>query len=169
MWKVDQKWKCIKLKSVQTLLKIACLAHRESYVVIICANSFKSWLQNKVGQVKVGSNIYQNRWFSRYEVICGHYLCQFMWKVDKKVKLKSIQILLKITSIVHRKSYLLIIYTNSYDNMHDSGDIAHYTLNYLNLTFKCHPRSNVIQGQILWGQLKYQIWLTLCVSYTLWP
>ena len=44
--------------------------------------------------------------------------------VDQKlnwVKLKLIQILLKITSIVHRKLYLLIIYTNSYDNMHDSA------------------------------------------------
>ena len=51
-----------------------------------------------------------------------------MWKVDQKwnwVKLKSIQILLKIISIVPRKSYLLIIYTNSYDNMQDSGDTYH--------------------------------------------
>ena len=50
-----------------------------------------------------------------------------MWKIDQKwnwVKLKSIQILLKITSIVPRKSYLLIIYANSYDNMQDSGDTA---------------------------------------------
>ena len=50
-----------------------------------------------------------------------------MWKVDQKwkwVKLKSIQILLNITFIVPRKSYLPIIYTNIYDNMHDSGDTA---------------------------------------------
>ena len=48
-------------------------------------------------------------------------------KVDQKinwVKLKLIKILLKITSIVRRNSYLLIIYTNSYDNMHNSGDTA---------------------------------------------
>ena len=31
----------------------------------------------------------------------------------------------QITSIVPMKSYLLIIYTNSYDSMHDSGDTAH--------------------------------------------
>ena len=36
------KVKIIKLKSVQTLLKIACLAHRKSYVVIIYANSVNS-------------------------------------------------------------------------------------------------------------------------------
>ena len=50
-----------------------------------------------------------------------------MLKVDQKwnwVKFKSIQILLKITSLVSRKSYMLIIYANSYDNMQDSGDTA---------------------------------------------
>ena len=40
-------------------------------------------------------------------------------------KLKSIQILLEITSIVPRKLYLLLIYTNSYDNIHDAGNTAH--------------------------------------------
>ena len=51
-----------------------------------------------------------------------------MCKVDQKlnwVKLKLIQILFKITFVVPRKSYLLIIYTNAYDNMHDSEDTAH--------------------------------------------
>ena len=48
----------------------------------------------------------------------------------------------QITSIVPRKSYRLIIYTNSYDNMHDSGDTADSKTN---LTFNGHPRSKVIQ------------------------
>ena len=39
MAKVDQRRNWVKLKSVQTLLRIACLANRKSYVVIICANS----------------------------------------------------------------------------------------------------------------------------------
>ena len=39
MSKVDQKRNWVKLKSVRTLLSIACLANRKSYVVIICANS----------------------------------------------------------------------------------------------------------------------------------
>ena len=72
-----------------------------------------------------------------------------MWKVDQKwnwVKLKSIQILLKITSLVSRKSYMLIIYANSYDNMQDSGDTAHYTPNYLDLTFAGHPRSKIMRS-----------------------
>ena len=39
MSKVDQKRNWIKLKSIQTLLRIACLANRKSYVVIIYANA----------------------------------------------------------------------------------------------------------------------------------
>ena len=39
MSKVDQKQNWVKLKSVQTLLRIACLGDRKTYVVIICANS----------------------------------------------------------------------------------------------------------------------------------
>ena len=85
-----------------------------------------------MNQAEVGSNIAQNRLFSPYEVICGHYMCQLCQKLTKRelgqakvgskiaqnrlfshlwsqFKLKSIQILLKITSIVPRKSYLLII------------------------------------------------------------
>ena len=60
-----EKCKCIKLKSVQILLKIAGLAHRKSYVVIICANYVKSLSKEKFCQVKVGSNIAQNRLSSR--------------------------------------------------------------------------------------------------------
>ena len=63
MWKVDQKWKCIKLKSVQTLLKIAGLAHKKSYVDIICANSCEKLTKSE--KVEVASNIAQNRLFSR--------------------------------------------------------------------------------------------------------
>ena len=39
MSKVDQKRNWVKLKSVQTLLRIACLANRKSYVIIIYANA----------------------------------------------------------------------------------------------------------------------------------
>ena len=39
MSKIDQKRNWVKLESVQTLPRIACLADRKSYVVIICANS----------------------------------------------------------------------------------------------------------------------------------
>ena len=80
------------------MLRIACLADMKSYVVIICA-----------------SPCVDQKWKSEIEV-------DQKWKW---VKLKSIQIWLKITSIVPRKSYLLIIYANSYDNMHDSGDTTH--------------------------------------------
>ena len=65
MSKVDQKQNWVKLKSVQALLKIACLAHKKSYVVIVCAKSVKSWPKENLGHVKVGSNIAQNRLFGR--------------------------------------------------------------------------------------------------------
>ena len=110
--KFTKNW--VKLKSVQTLLRIAW--NRKSYVVIIYANHVKSWPKAKLGQVEVRSNIVQNHLFSRYEIICGHYMCQCMWKVDQKwkcIKLKSVQILLKITGLAHRKSYVVIICANS--------------------------------------------------------
>ena len=53
----------VKLKSVQTLLRIACLADRKSYVVINCANACEK-LTKSENQADVGSNIAQNRWFS---------------------------------------------------------------------------------------------------------
>ena len=36
--KVEQKINWVKLEPVQTLFRIACLADRKSYVVIICAS-----------------------------------------------------------------------------------------------------------------------------------
>ena len=44
----------------------------------------KSWPKEKLGQVEVGSNIAQKHSSSPYEVIYGHYLPQFIWKVDQK-------------------------------------------------------------------------------------
>ena len=38
----------------------------------------------KLGKVQVGSNIAQNHSSSRQEVVSGHYLPQFTWKVDQK-------------------------------------------------------------------------------------
>ena len=44
----------------------------------------KSWLKVKLGQVEVGSNIAQNRQSCPKEVVSGHYLRQFTWKIDQK-------------------------------------------------------------------------------------
>ena len=49
MSKVDQKRNWVKLKSVQTLLRIACLANRKSYVVIIYANSCEMLTKCEIG------------------------------------------------------------------------------------------------------------------------
>ena len=46
MSKVDQKQNWVKLKSVRTLLRIACLADWKSYVVIICEKVTKSENEN---------------------------------------------------------------------------------------------------------------------------
>ena len=59
MRKVDQKRNWVKLESVQTLLRIACLADRKSYVVIICANSCE-----KLTKSEIYSNIAQNHFHS---------------------------------------------------------------------------------------------------------
>ena len=92
MWKIYQKWKCIKLKSVQILLKITGLAHRKSYVVIICA---------------ILSKVYQKRNFVKLKsvrtllrIACSHMLSLFVPVHVKSIpNVKFIQILLKITSI----------------------------------------------------------------------
>ena len=44
--------------------------------------------------------------------MCGHYMCQFMSKVDQKwnlVKLKSLRILLRITSLAHSHMWSLYV------------------------------------------------------------
>ena len=80
MSKVDQKRNWVKLKSVQTLLRIACLANRKSYVVIIYANACekltKKWKCIKLKSVQI-----------------------LLKSVKILPKVKFIQILLKITSI----------------------------------------------------------------------
>ena len=49
-----------------------------------------------------------------------HYLLQFKGKVDRKrnqVKLESVQTLLRITRLAHKKSYLVIIFPNSHEKL----------------------------------------------------
>ena len=62
---------------VRTFLIISRLAHGKSYLVIID-------IKVKLGQIEIGSNIAQNHPYSPYEVIAGHYLPQFISKVDQK-------------------------------------------------------------------------------------
>ena len=54
MSKVDQKQSWVKLKLVRTLLRIACLANRKSYVVIIFANSCEKLIKSEMKQAEVG-------------------------------------------------------------------------------------------------------------------
>ena len=55
MSKIDQKQNWVKLKSVQTLLRIACLANRKSYVVIIYANSCDKLTKSEIHFVMLKS------------------------------------------------------------------------------------------------------------------
>ena len=74
MSKVDQKRNWVKLKSVQTLLRITCLADKKSYVVIICANSVKSLPKRNFVKLK------SVRTLLRITCVADRksYLCQFM-------------------------------------------------------------------------------------------
>ena len=57
----------------------------ESYIWSLFGSiHMKSLPKVKLGQVQVGSTIAQNHSSSPYEVISGHYLPQFTWKVDQK-------------------------------------------------------------------------------------
>ena len=42
------------------------------------------WPKVKLGQIEIGSNIAQNQSSGLYDVISGHYLPQFICKVDQK-------------------------------------------------------------------------------------
>ena len=116
----------VKLKSVQTLLRIACSANRKSYVVIIYANACEKLTKSE----NVSS-------WSRFK---------YCSKVKILPTVKFIQILLKITSIVPNLTFKghpvqrswgqLIDYIHVYDflyvfhvkfghNMHHSEDKAH--------------------------------------------
>ena len=46
--KVYQKRNFVKLKSVRTWLRIACVADRKSYVVIICASSCEKFTKSEI-------------------------------------------------------------------------------------------------------------------------
>ena len=49
MSKIYQMRNWVKLKSGQTLLRIACLANRQSYVVMIYANSCEKLTKSEIG------------------------------------------------------------------------------------------------------------------------
>ena len=102
------------LESGRALLKITHLATRESYLVIICPIHMKSWPQVKSGQVGIGSNIAQNHSSSLQKVISGHYLPEFIWRVDQKWNPVT---LLEITHLASWKSYLVVICHNSHEKL----------------------------------------------------
>ena len=82
-----KSWPKVKLGKVQVGSNIAQndrithLGHTKSLFAPI---HVKSWLKVKLDQVQVGLNIAQNHSSRAYEVISGHYLLQFTWKVDRK-------------------------------------------------------------------------------------
>ena len=84
----------------------------------------------KSGQIGVDSNITQNYTSSIYNIIYGHYLPQFTWKVDQNrnlVKLESVRTLLRITPLASRNACLLIICPISHEKLTKSEiRLSHY-------------------------------------------
>ena len=59
------------------------LAHRKSYLIIICLNSHEMLTKNEIMAREIGSNISQTRSSSLLEVIYNHFWPQFTWKIDQ--------------------------------------------------------------------------------------
>ena len=76
--------------------------------------SHETWTRSAIKAIGLGLDIAQNHFSIPYEVISGHYLPKFTWKVDQ---LKSVRTLLRITRLAHRKSYLVIICLNSHEKL----------------------------------------------------
>ena len=116
------------MKQAEVALNIAQNNLFSPYVDIICANSCQKLTKSEIG----------SSW-SRFEH-CSESLVlpigSHMWslfvpvhvQIWPKVKLGQVEVDSNIAQnhfhIVHRKSDLLIIYINSYDDMHNSGDTA---------------------------------------------
>ena len=132
-----KSWPKVKLGQVQVGSNIA-QNHSSSPWSLFAPIHMKSWPKVKLGKVQVGSNIAQNQSSSPYEVISGHYLPQFTWKVDQNwnyVKFKSVRTLLRITHLTHRKSYLVIICPNSHEKLTASVIRSNYYLVQFGFTY----------------------------------
>ena len=122
--------KSLSYNSSKTLITITII---HIYINIYIYITFSNWKEEKfkLGQVASGSNIAQNHSSSIQEAISGHYLPKFTLKVDQKwnyVKLESVQTLLRITRLAHRKSYLIIISPNSLENLVKSKIRSNWSL-----------------------------------------
>ena len=108
-------------ESVWTLLRITCLVHRKSYLVTTDPNSHAKLTKCEIRQSwSRFEHCSESLICSLQKVISGHYLPQFTWQVNEKwnlVKLQLIQTLVRITRLVHRKSYLVIICPNSHEKL----------------------------------------------------
>ena len=112
MSKVDQKRNWVKLKSVQTLLRIACLANRKSYVVIIYMPMHvkvyqkRNWVKLKSVQTLLRITCLADR--KSYVVIICANACENL----PKAKLGQVEVCSNIAQN-HWKSYVVIICANS--------------------------------------------------------
>ena len=69
----------VKLKSVRTLLRIACVADRKSYVVIICASSCEKFTKSEIY-----SDIAQNHFhISQFDIWRSSKVNQFMRSTER--------------------------------------------------------------------------------------
>ena len=136
----------VKLKSVQTLLIIACLGDRRSYVVIICANSCEKSTKRKSYVVIICVSSCEK--FTKSEIYSdiaqNHFhISQFdLWR-SSKVKGHPIKKSWgQLKDHIHVYDFLYVFQVNCGHDMHHSEDTAHLkTQLYLIWPLK------VIQGQ----------------------
>ena len=91
-YKVDQNQNQVKFRSVQTLLRITHLAHRKSYLVIICPNSHEKLTKS---EIRSSSSRFEHCSESLIQPIGSHIWSLFVPKHMKslpKVKLGQVQV-----------------------------------------------------------------------------
>ena len=114
-----KSWPKVKMYQAEdgsSIAQIACLAHRKSYVDIICANSVKSWPKLKRNWVKLKLvrilhriACLANR--KSYVVISCATSCENLTTSEIGSSWSRFTIFFKITSIVSRKSYICSLFT----------------------------------------------------------
>ena len=166
MWKVDQKRNWIKLKSVQTLLRITCLANKKSLYMPM---HVKSWPKVKMYQAEVCSNITKKcENFTKSEIY-SNIPCTI-----QKIKPIKNSIIFDLTFKGHPRSnimrsteipYIWLTICVSYTFLSWQARFRRYSplkINYLDFIFKGHPRSKVMKSTERPYMTYYNI--ILCVS-----
>ena len=119
--KVDQKRNWVKLKSVRTLLRMACLADRKSYVVIICASSCE-----KMTNSEIGSNWYCSKSLPYFP---GSHICSLFTQIH--------MITCTIQETQPTKHSITLIWHSKVIQCQMSSKVKDHEVNYVTICFSC--------------------------------